>query len=223
MIRKDAGTLGDMARNAQFEDLFATPVFSHVLRNVETLNTELRELILERERTTPSMAKSNQGGWQSAPDFFRWSEPPVAAIESFIGHAISIATLRVTAQPELQFGVELYGWAAVNRKGHYNTTHVHPMATWSGVYYVDPGNASEDTPSAVLEFAHPVTASVMTFFPNVLPSARVVKPRAGMLILFPSYLQHSVRMYHGESPRICVPFNAHMAMVGKGHGPTPAS
>jgi len=31
-----------------------------------------------------------------------------------------------------------------------------------------------------------------------------------MLILFPSYLQHSVRMYHGERPRICVAFNAHM-------------
>jgi hypothetical protein len=31
-----------------------------------------------------------------------------------------------------------------------------------------------------------------------------------MMILFPSYLLHSVRMYHGERPRICVPFNAHL-------------
>ena len=29
-----------------------------------------------------------------------------------------------------------------------------------------------------------------------------------MIILFPSYLQHSVRMYNGERPRVCVPFNA---------------
>jgi hypothetical protein len=27
-------------------------------------------------------------------------------------------------------------------------------------------------------------------------------------------LQHSVRMYHGERPRICVPFNAHVRIVG---------
>lgn len=223
MTGKNPGTIADMARNGQFEELFATPVFSHVLSDVGTLNAELRELILERERRTPSMSKSNQGGWQSAPDFFRWNEPPVAALEYYIGHAIRIATLRLTAQPELQFEVELYGWAAVNRKGHYNTIHVHPMATWSGVYYVDPGDAPEDAPGALLEFAHPVTASVMTFFPNVLPSARVVRPRAGMIILFPSYLQHSVRMYQGESPRICVPFNAHMQMVGKGQGRAPAS
>ena len=50
----------------------------------------------------------------------------------------------------------------------------------------------------------------MTFFPGILPSARVVKPETGMLILFPSYLLHSVRMYRAEGPRICVPFNAHM-------------
>ena len=40
-----------------------------------------------------------------------------------------------------------------------------------------------------------------------------MRPEAGMIILFPSYLQHSVRMYHGERPRISVPFNAHMRVV----------
>jgi hypothetical protein len=34
------------------------------------------------------------------------------------------------------------------------------------------------------------------------------------MILFPSYLQHAVRMYHGERPRICVPFNAHVRVLG---------
>lgn len=86
------------------------------------------------------------------------------------------------------------------------------MATWSGVYYVDPGDEAPDASGAVLEFAHPIVASV-TFFPGVLPSARVVRQEAGM-ILFPSYLQHSVRLYHGERPRVCVPFNAHMRIVG---------
>jgi uncharacterized protein (TIGR02466 family) len=202
--------VSDMARNGQLEYVFSTPIFSHVLRDMERLNAQLRDLILEMERRGPGIARSNQGGWQSSPDFFRLDSQPIAALERWICHAINIATLRVTARPDLKLRVELHGWAAVNRNGHYNTTHVHPLATWSGVYYVDPGDAQSENPGGLLEFVHPVAASVMTFFPNVLPSARVVQPKAGMLILFPSYLQHSVQMYRGERPRICVPFNAHL-------------
>ena len=99
----------------------------------------------------------------------------------------------------------------MNRKGHYNTVHVHPMATWSGVYYVDPG---DDGAGGLLEFSHPIAASTMTFFPGALPSARLVRPEPGLVILFPSYLQHSVRLYQGERPRVCVPFNAHLRIVG---------
>ena len=40
----------DMATNGRIEILFSTPLFSHVLKNVEALNAELRDLILERER-----------------------------------------------------------------------------------------------------------------------------------------------------------------------------
>ena len=200
----------DMAKNGQLENVFSTPVFSHLLRNCDTLNQQLRELILEMERTTPGVTRSNQGGWQSAPDLFRSKTPPIAVLERYISNAVSIATLRVTGNPELKFGVELHGWAAVNRNGHYNTAHVHPMATWSGVYYVDPGDHEAESPGGLLEFVHPISASVMTFFPHILPSGRAVQPKPGLLVLFPSYLLHNVRMYRGERPRISVPFNAHV-------------
>jgi uncharacterized protein (TIGR02466 family) len=118
------------------------------------------------------------------------------------------------ARSHLGSEFELYGWAAVNRRGRRNTTHVHPMATWSGTYYVDAGNEPADAPGAVLEFSHPIAAAAMTFFPGVLPSARIVRPESGMVILFPSCRQHSVRMYGGERPRICVAFNADVRRTG---------
>jgi uncharacterized protein (TIGR02466 family) len=203
----------EMARNGQLENIFSTPVFSHVLQDVQSLNAQLRDLILERETTGHSAVRSNQGGWQSEPDFFRWDAPPIAALQQYVGHAINIATVRVTGQPKLKFQMELYGWATVNRHGHYNSVHVHPMATWSGVYYVDPGDENPETRGGLLEFVHPIAASAMTFFPNVLPSARVVQPKEGMVIMFPSYLQHGVRVYRGERPRISIPFNAHLRLA----------
>ena len=202
----------DMAKNGRVEYLFPTPLFCHVFKNVDALNAELRDLILEQERAAPSMAKSNQGGWQSPTDFFHWGGSAVATLKHYAIRAVEVATSRVIPQ-NIRMEFHLSSWAAVNRKGHYNSVHVHPMATWSGVYYVDPGDEPPDGIGAAIEFAHPISGSVMTFFPNVLPSARLLRPQAGMMILFPSYLQHSVRLYHGERPRICVPFNAHVRIV----------
>lgn len=213
MMEQGLDPLADMAKSGQIENLFPTPLFWHVFRGVDGLNSELRDLILEQERAAPSMVKSNQGGWQSPTEFFRWEGPAVATLARYARRAVEIATSRIVPQ-NIRIEFHLSSWAAVNRKGHYNTTHVHPMATWSGVYYVDPGDEPQDGIGAAIEFSHPVSGSVMAFFPGVLPSARLVRPEAGMMILFPSYLQHSVRMYTGERPRVCVPFNAHVRVLG---------
>jgi uncharacterized protein (TIGR02466 family) len=210
MSESSLNPIADMARNGRIENLFPSPLFSYMLKNVDTLNAELRELILERERTTPSAAKSNIGGWQSQVDFLNWGGSAVATLGRYLGSAVEIATTQLQlVAPNLNIQFDLIAWAAVNRKGHYNTSHVHPMATWSGVYYVDPGDQPGNGPGAVLEFEHPIQAMVMNFFPGLLPSTLLVRPEAGLVVLFPSSLVHSVRMYHGERPRICVPFNAH--------------
>jgi uncharacterized protein (TIGR02466 family) len=203
-------SLADLARNGQVENIFPTPIFWHVIKDCAALNADLREVILARERSTPSASKSNMGGWQSGPDLFTWEESAIAALARYIRAAVDIATVRVTAPAFFRGQYDLFGWGAINRKGHYNAVHLHPMGTWSGVYYVDPGDDEGSDPGGRLEFAHPVPAAAMSFFPSVLPSARLVKPEAGMIILFPSYLYHSVRMYEGSRPRICVPFNAHL-------------
>jgi len=201
--------IADMDENVQVEPVFPTPIFWYVLRGADGLNTTLRDLILERERATQSIAKSNQGGWQSAPDLLQWGGPAIATLERYLNTVVRVATLRLLGPADQGVEFDMYAWAAVNRKGHYNTIHVHPMSTWSGVYYVDIGLEPGESPDAQLEFQHPVTAALMTFFPGRLHSARLVQPENGMIILFPSYLQHSVRMHDGEAPRVCVSFNAH--------------
>lgn len=202
--------VADMASNGRIESLFPTPLFSYVFKNVERLNAELRDIILERERTTTSARKSNVGGWQSDVDFLSWGEPAVTTLGNYLSSAVEAATKQLPlVAPKLQIGFELVAWAAVNRKGNYNTSHVHPMSTWSGVYYVDAGDEPQNGFGAALEFEHPVQAMVMNFFPGLLPSTLCVRPQAGLVVLFPSSLVHNVRVYQGERPRICVPFNAH--------------
>jgi hypothetical protein len=64
-------------------------VFSHVLKNVDSLNAELHDLILERERTTPSAAKSNIGGWQSEADFLTWGGSAVSTLGRYLATAVA--------------------------------------------------------------------------------------------------------------------------------------
>lgn len=202
--------IADMMRNGQVENIFPTPIFHHVVKDCDALNDGLRRLILERERSIPSASKSNIGGWQSDTDFFAWKAPEIEALLRFVRTALDAATIRATAPKCVRMQFDIFGWAAVNRAGHYNAAHVHPGATWSGVYYVDPGDSVADgAAGGQLEFINPVSAAAMDFFPDALAPARLVGPKAGLIILFPSYLLHSVRLYSGETPRICVPFNAH--------------
>jgi uncharacterized protein (TIGR02466 family) len=210
MSESSSNPVADMAKNGRTEYLFATPLFSYQFKNVDVLNAELRDLILERERTTLSPVKSNMGGWQSQIDFMMWDNSAAQTLARHLTNAVEIATKQLPlVAPNLNIRFDLVAWAAVNRKWNYNTSHVHPMATWSGVYYVDPGDPPQTGFGAVLEFEHPIQAMVMNFFPNLLPSTLLVRPEAGLLVLFPSSLVHNVRMYQGERPRICVAFNAH--------------
>ena len=54
------------------ENLFSIPIVQYQTTNTEEMNKELKEIILKKEKETPTTTKSNQGGWQSEGDFFRW-------------------------------------------------------------------------------------------------------------------------------------------------------
>ena len=46
----------------------------------------------------------------------------------------------------------------------------------------------------------------MTFLPSI-PSRTYVRPRPGLMVLFPSYVPHMVFPHEGASERISIAFN----------------
>ena len=111
--------------------------------------------------------------------------------------------------------------ATICRAGAYHAPHSHPDSAWSGVYYVDPGTASPDhLLSGVLEFLDPrsgVEAVTAPGDPYGEPFR--VRPQAGLLVVFPSWLYHWVHPYAGQTPRIAISFNATLAAVAEVEGP----
>ena len=95
----------------------------------------------------------------------------------------------------------------VNAPGRGHAVHAHPNSFLSGVYYVEtrPGADTitfHDPRSQAAVIRPPVTQLVA-----VNADQAVVTVRNGTLLLFPSWLQHSVDPNTSKGNRISVSFN----------------
>jgi uncharacterized protein (TIGR02466 family) len=186
--------------------LFPTPVIVHELDGAETLNAELGQVILARQSENSGLKLSNRGGWQSTHDFPAWSGE---AGQEILRQATDLATAHTLRPggPTPRWSVD--AWANVSRSGHFNMPHVHGGSFWSAVYYV---RVSEGE-GGQLVLHDPRMPELRMHAPGVHfakmgPEVKAeIKPKAGLLILFPAWLSHSVEPWEGSGDRISVAMN----------------
>ena len=95
-------------------------------------------------------------------------------------------------------------WSVQLQRGGYHVNHLHPQGWISSAYYVSVPAEVQDTElmSGWIKFGE-------TRMP--VPGAnaeRFVQPRAGLLVLFPSYMWHGTNAIHGTEPRLTIAFDA---------------
>ncbi len=184
------------------------PMFPTLLWKVQ-LKTQLRDEIGARIRAEldtmrRGLPKLTTGqGWQS--------EQTLHERESFKD---LIACINIEAASILRFlrigeeSFEITGcWATVLARGATHKAHSHPNNFLSGVYYLkthpgadtinfrDPRNQASVIRPPVVELTAENTDQV------------VVRVNDGTLLMFPSYLEHSVDANQGEEERISISFN----------------
>ena len=198
--------------NVQLQRPFFVPLLAHQWEDCGALNTQLEAAIISHEQTSKTVGRSNVGGWHSEPGLLEWTGEAglslVARMVALANHSTRLLFQEHRAKGP-KFGWKISAWANVNRAGDWNKMHFHSGATWSGTYYVRPGDPSppERPGAGHLAFLDPLLAAQMSFFPGILPEYREFAPKPGLMILFPSYLQHIVQPYLGQEPRISIAFN----------------
>jgi uncharacterized protein (TIGR02466 family) len=205
----------DEAYDVTVRALFPTPLIQAPLRAPEALNRALAEVVLGKAASDPGVQRSNSGGWQSHTDFADWGGEPGRALLSFAGQVVLGVTgmmrddVLVSGAPEWKVNA----WANINRAGDANRMHHHPAAYWSGVYWVAAGGPDEGgelevfDPRGVLPgFYAPELRIRMSGYLSA-GSTDYVTPKAGLMVIFPAWLQHAVRVHHSPDPRISVAFN----------------
>jgi uncharacterized protein (TIGR02466 family) len=186
---------------------FKTPIWRTVLEDAAQMNAILlAEIHRLRESDPEGLAKSNLGGWQSAPDLHR--RP---AFTPFIQRMEQILAAIVERSYRLIDGVvpSLDAcWANINPPGSSNVPHVHANALWSAAYYVSTPQACGD-----IWFFDPRPGAMMVEYPvseqsDITASEIQFPVSEGQLLVFPSYLLHSVEVHRGAGERVSISFNA---------------
>ncbi|MEL7139491.1 MAG: TIGR02466 family protein, partial [Pseudomonadota bacterium] len=180
------------------------------------INAALEEAIFAREKAVASVQHSNLGGWQSPTDFAQWSGQAGQAVLKTATHLANQLTCDRQGRP-VETRWRLNSWANVNRQGQGNEFHTHPGAYWSATYYVrDGGCAADPALGGEFEIADPrgigpaMLAPELGFrTPNGLSvgMSETVRPLPGLMVMFPSWLSHAVRPYHGDDVRISIALN----------------
>ena len=190
---------------------FVSPIAAYAWPASEGLNEGLREVILSREADSQGIAKSNVGGWSSEKDLLRWGGPHIATLlERMHRFAIDMTALALTEEGRAKpRSFVIQAWANVLRDGNYNTIHHHFGSHWSGVYYVATGKPAPDIPiNGKLELLDPRSGiGMVPFEGSIFENRYLIDPRPGLMVMFPSWLNHFVHPFRGAGERISVPFN----------------
>ena len=211
--------------------LFSTPFYQMTMPQHEQVNAQLLKL-LEQERSakafaahptkmSSSAARSLSGnGWRTDDSFLSRRDPAIRKLHKFLLNA-SHTVVQYGQPTPLNLELHLSGWAISLGRGGRQTEHVHPHASWSGVYYVNAGAAGTGSKGGCLRVVDPRPGAQMVTLganDNQFMEARTICPSAGLLVMFPSWLSHGVTPLDedgtsGES-RVAVAFNVHGAERG---------
>lgn len=201
--------------------LWATPFYRS--RSSTDRADALRDYILANEddarRKQDSPQRAHPAVFESRFDFLEWPDPAVSELKQFLqGHLSHVVKdacgLDDSVLQALRFNS--HSWFHVTRKGGFFQNHNHPLASWSLVYCVDPG---DDEPPNEFEAGYLVFQDPRSMASMYLDTANRqmvrdysfdavrLRPSAGEVLIFPSYVRHSVEPYGGSTPRITVAAN----------------
>ncbi len=187
---------------------FVTPIRQARYDNLGEFNAEITRRVLAERKKTPTQKYSNVGGWHSDRQLLQKLGEPFGSqlARMFIENvAATLETIVEITQP-LPEKHSVEAWANVNEKGDTNAAHIHAGCPWSGVYYV----STDENAGGEIMFADPRTEALMVNHPlNPFQATNniMVAPVPGMMLIFPSFIYHSVHPYMGNVPRISIAFN----------------
>ena len=185
--------------------LFSTPLY------IKTLGTQLpmqvAKDIMEKEEYIRVPADN---GWRTNNSSLL-DKPEYEPLKSLIDYYMNYYAYDIVRMdPNLKLRM-VASWCVMHKKGDWAHRHSHPNSVFSGVLYL-----KADPSAGEIEFMKAI-GTLNLFSPAILPkvteyniynsSSWTVTPADGMLLIFPSCLEHAVNPSKSDEDRFVIAFN----------------
>ncbi len=185
---------------------FATPVWVSQIDDYKQTNEEIYDYIKKlQDLDNEGIVKSNIKGWHSKNfdlknenviKFINLISPKINQVLSDMDWNIDRQTVKISGM-----------WSIINTGGASNARHHHGNSDISAAYYVrapkDCGEIVFYDPRPAPVFSHPLSNKSNSL--NAMVNS--INPVEGGLVLFPSYLDHSVNPNLSNKERVVISFN----------------
>ena len=182
------------------EFLFPTKILSSEDTNFSSYRDDMIKWMIDYSYKHPTVAKSNQGGYQSPDQFYleesfapylnRISEHLISTIDEYTRDDRSCLHLDDLKLSNM--------WFNFNYENCYNVQHTHPGCVLSGVLWIQ---IPEEQPIVFSCFDEFTRATYEKYTNESLVA------KEGQLLLFPAHLPHRVDINRSKDTRISISFN----------------
>jgi Flp pilus assembly protein TadD len=202
--------LCDYERLIQPIDMDAPPGFASTEEFLGVLNATLDELHLAAREPIP---ESVRGGSQTPGQLFGRTNPVIESTAKLLQDTVGrwLSELPIDGEhpflrrkaPRTRYAGS---WSVKLRAAGRHVNHVHSQGWISSAFYVKlpPSmlSAAESSTAGCIQFGQPPLDMGLG-----LPPRRVLRPRPGRLVLFPSYMWHGTVPFDDAEPRVTVAFD----------------
>jgi len=179
---------------------FPTPIwYDYVNCDFE----KIKKRCLDIRQNMSSRMLSNFGGWQSENIKLADYEEFHELAEMIDKHLNDVCDEIRELSPDFNAKMDNL-WININGPNDYNTRHTHPGGVLSGTIYIDVDEYSGDLVFSNPSLIHHYPLSASKFFDRAVK----YKPKVGLMVIFPSWIEHEVRASPGSNQdRISISFN----------------
>ena len=150
---------------------------------------------------------------ESKFDFFNHDVDIIKSTAYWIGDCLK-KTINTIQMETIDYRINFNeSWYHITKTNGMHEPHIHPGCSWCGIYYIQSG----DNDSGHTVFENPIKSTYIdhgNLFLNNMNIVRI-KPEDGMLVVFPSCLNHYQALYEGVEDRIVVAFNSTINKLGE--------
>ena len=187
--------------------LFPSVIHELEVKNFKFIKKELVDFVYKaREEDSYGVQYSNQGGWQSEPEYCNFDNILLSTISKTIKPYFENDVLNMSR--EIVFDGM---WININGKGNYNSSHNHPCCHMAGVFWINtPKNCGTFECQSPHNFN--MAGEIMRYTEdfqmrtNSYPSW-FFTPQEGKILIFPASLMHKVEANQSDENRISSSFN----------------